>query len=329
MVWIPGGEFQMGSNDPAAKPDEQPPHRVRVDGFWMDRTEVTNAAFRTFVEATGYVTIAEKAPKLEEIMAQLPPGTTPPKPEDLVPGSLVFTPTPGPVPLDDFSRWWRWQPGANWKHPEGPSSSIEGKDDHPVVQVAWEDAMAYARWAGKRLPTEAEWERAARGGLEGQTYVWGNQSVDNPICRANIWQGSFPYQNLGVDRFMTSAPVRSFEANGYGLFDMSGNVWEIVADWYRPDTYAARAALRTVAVNPQGPEKSYDPREPYTPKRVVRGGSFLCNDLYCTGYRPSARMTIPPDTGLNHTGFRCVMTPDQWKARQSASGISPSSDAAR
>jgi formylglycine-generating enzyme required for sulfatase activity len=306
MVWIPGGEFRMGSDDAVSRPDERPSHRVRVDGFWMDETEVTNSEFERFVEATGYVTIAERIPKAEDLLAQLPPGTPPPRQEDLVAGSLVFTPSSGPIPLDNFNRWWRYQAGASWRHPKGPGSTIEGKGNHPVVHVAWDDAVAYARWADKRLPTEAEWEFAARGGLKGKPYVWGDLPIDDPVCRANIWQGGFPYQNLGTDHHLETAPVRSYPPNSFGLYDVAGNVWELCHDWYRPDTYSSRAASGAVAVNPSGPEKSHDPREPYTPKRVTRGGSFLCNDIYCTGYRPSARMTIPPDTGLSHTGFRCV-----------------------
>jgi formylglycine-generating enzyme required for sulfatase activity len=314
MVWIPPGEFTMGSDSPMSRSTERPAHRVYVDGFWMDRTEVTNAQFRRFVEATGYVTIAEQAPKAEDILAQLPPGTPPPEKESLVPGSLVFTPTSGPVPLDDLGQWWRYVRGASWKHPRGPESSIDGMDDHPVVQVAWADAVAYAKWAGKRLPTEAEWEKAARGGLERKEFVWGDDPPDDPVCRANLWQGGFPYQNLNTDRFTTTAPVASFPPNKFGLVDMSGNVWELCSDWYRVDTYETRARAQAVARNPTGPEKSHDPREIYTPKRVVRGGSFLCNDVYCTGYRPSARMPVPPDTGLSHTGFRCVMTAEMWRA---------------
>jgi formylglycine-generating enzyme required for sulfatase activity len=316
MVWIPGGEFTMGSDDPLSRANERPPHRVLVDRFWMDQTEVTNAQFRDFVGATRYVTMAEKAPTLEEIMKQVPPGTPPPPKESLVPGSMVFTPTRGPVSLEDHTQWWRLQPGADWRHPEGPDSSIKGKDDYPVVHIAWEDAVAYARWAGKRLPTEAEWEFAARGGLEGKPFAWGEEPISDKakVFRANVWQGTFPSENTAADGHAGAAPVKSFAANGYGLYDMAGNVWELCADWYRPDTYAQRAGSG-VASNPVGPATSHDPREPYTPKRVIRGGSFLCNDSYCSGYRPSARMSTPPDTGLNHLGFRCVMTPAMVRPR--------------
>ena len=234
----------MGTDSDLGWPDEKPAHRVRVDGFWMDEHEVTNAQFRAFVEATGYVTTAEKAPRLEEVMAQLPPGSPPPPKENLVPGSLVFTPPAGRVNLDDVSQWWAWTPGANWQHPEGPGSSIEGKDDHPVVHVSWDDAVAYARWASKRLPTEAEWEFAARGGLDGQPYVWGNERPSDTQIHANIWQGEFPRQNTVKDGFARTAPVQSFLPNGYGLYDMAGNVWEWCADWYQRDLYRQRRPRR-------------------------------------------------------------------------------------
>ena len=308
MVWVGGGEFTMGTDSDLGWPDEKPAHRVRVDGFWMDEHEVTNAQFRAFVEVTGYVTTAEKAPRLEEVMAQLPPGSPPPPKENLVPGSLVFTPPAGRVNPDDVSQWWAWTPGANWQHPEGPGSSIEGKDDHPVVHVSWDDAVAYARWASKRLPTEAEWEFAARGGLDGQPYVWGNERPSDTQVHANIWQGEFPHQNTVKDGFARTAPVQSFLPNGYGLYDMAGNVWEWCADWYQRDLYRQRAG-RGVVNNPAGPERSNDPARPFMPMRVQRGGSFLCNDSYCSRYRPSARHGCSLDTGMSHVGFRCVMTP--------------------
>jgi formylglycine-generating enzyme required for sulfatase activity len=306
MVWIPGGEFTMGSDDDRAWPDEKPAHRVRVDGYWMDQTEVTNARFRAFVAATGYVTTAEKAPSAEEILSQSPPGTPPPPQEKLVPGSLVFTPPAGRVNLDDFSQWWAWVPGASWLHPEGPDSTIDGREDHPVVQVSWDDANAYARWAGKRLPTEAEWEFAARGGLDGKPYVWGDAPPTDSPLRANIWQGEFPHRNTGADGFERTAPVKSFPPNGYGLYDMAGNVWEWCADWYDRDLFRRRAG-GTVVVNPNGPERSSDPTRPFMPQRVQRGGSFLCNDSYCSRYRPSARHGCSPDTGMSHVGFRCIV----------------------
>jgi formylglycine-generating enzyme required for sulfatase activity len=307
-VWVPRGEFTMGTDSDLGWPDEKPAHRVRVDGFWVDEHEVTNAQFRAFVEATGHVTTAEKPPSLEEVMSQSPPGTPPPPKEKLVPGSLVFTPPLGRVRLDDFSQWWAWTPGADWRHPEGPGSSIDGKDDHPVVHVSWDDAAAYARWAGKRLPTQAEWEFAARGGLDGKPYAWGDGAPTDAQPRANIWQGEFPHQNTSADGFIKTSPVKSFVPNGYGLYDVAGNVWEWCADWYRRDLYRERAG-RGVVVNPSGPERSEDPTRPYTPLRVQRGGSFLCNDDYCSRYRPSARHGCSPDTGMSHVGFRCAMSP--------------------
>lgn len=312
MVWIPGGEFSMGSTDPLARPDERPVHRVRVDGFWMDSTEVTNAQFREFIEATGYITVAERPIDWEQMKSQVPAGTPRPPDEELLPGSLVFTPPDHAVDLRGYSQWWTWTTGASWRCPEGPGSSIEGREDHPVVHVAFEDAAAYARWAGKRLPTEAEWEFAARGGFDGKVNVWG----DAPISpdRANTWQGRFPDHNAAEDGFVRTAPVRSFPPNGYGLFDMAGNVWEWCADLYRPDTYAIRAHNpdeRAIAINPTGPTDSFDPRNPSEPVlRVQRGGSFLCNDSYCASYRPSARMACSPDTGMSHVGFRCVRDAD-------------------
>jgi formylglycine-generating enzyme len=308
MVWIPGGEFTMGSERSDARADERPSHRVRVDGFWMDATEVTNADFRNFVEATGYITTAEKPPDVAEIMSQMPPGTAPPAKENLVPGSLVFTPTEHAVPLDDIRQWWKWTPGADWRHPEGPDSSIDGKDDHPVVQVSWDDARQYAAWAGKRLATEAEWEFAARGGMDAKAFVWGDEPLSDIKPQANVWQGTFPCENLATDAFARTAPVKSFPANGYGLFDMAGNVWEWCNDWYAVDAYARRAGDQVV-VNPRGPRQSFDPRRLEMQQRVQRGGSFLCHAAYCSSYRPSARMGCAPDTGMSHVGFRCVMDP--------------------
>ncbi len=308
MVLIPAGEFTMGSTDPDARRDEQPLHRVRVDAFYMDTTEVTNAQFRKFVDATGYETTAERKPKLEEIMAQLPPSTPPPPEDTLVAGSLVFKIPDEPTPHFNPGAWWHWTPGANWRHPEGPGSTIEGRDAYPVVQVSWDDAQAYAQWAGKRLPTEAEWEYASRGGLEGKHYTWGDDPVDSNAARANIWHGEFPNENTELDGFLYTAPVKTFPTNGYGLYDMAGNVWEWCADWYRPDAYAQQAKEKLTA-NPTGPKDSYDPDEPTVPKRVQRGGSFLCHHSYCASYRPAARMKCSPDTGLMHSGFRCAKTP--------------------
>ena len=304
MVWIPGGAFTMGATDREGRPDEYPAHTVRVRGFWADANEVTNAQFRKFVEATGYITTAETKPDWEELKKQVPPGT--PKPPDslLVASSLVFTPPNHPVPLDDVSQWWSWRKGADWKHPRGPGSSIAGKDNYPVVQVSWDDARAYAKWAGKRLPTEAEWEYAARGGLKDKPYPWGSEDITEGKPKANTWQGNFPNHNTQWDGYYGLAPVRSFTPNGYGLYDVAGNVWEWCSDWYDANYYAGLAGQ--TADNPTGPASSNDPMEPGTPKRVVRGGSFLCNASYCKGYRVTSRMKTSPDTGLEHTGFRCV-----------------------
>lgn len=310
MVWIPGGEFTMGSIDPLAGRNESPRHRVRLDGFWMDETEVTNRQFEEFVSATGYQTVAERDIDWEELKKQVPPGTAKPPEEMLKAGSLVFIPPTHPVDTRDNSQWWNWTTGANWRHPGGPQITIKGKGDFPVVHVCFEDIKAYCSWAKKRLPTEAEWELAARGGLEGKVNVWGDEPVSP--SRANIWQGDFPYSNTAEDGFVGLAPVKSFPANGYGLYDMAGNVWEWCSDYYRPDTYARRKLAngdRQVVVNPTGPSKSYDLRNPYnSDSRVQRGGSFLCHDSYSANYRPSSRRACPPDTGFQHLGFRCVMS---------------------
>lgn len=305
MVWIRGGEFLMGTDSELGWPEEKPAHPVRVDGFWIDETEVTNAQFRQFVEATGYVTTAERAPTLEGIMSQLPPGTPPPPPEMLVAGSLVFTPPDESVSLNDFSQWWRWTSGANWRHPEGPGSDLEGRDEHPVVHVSWYDAAAYAEWAGKRLPTEAEWEFAARGRLVGRDFCWGDMPPSDDRILANIWHGEFPANNTEIDGFSRTAPVKSFPPNGYGLYDMAGNVWEWCADWYDHDLHR-RLAAQGVVVNPTGPEQTHDPRQPFATLRVQKGGSFLCHESYCLRFRPSARHGGAPDTGMSHVGFRCA-----------------------
>ncbi len=307
MVWVPGGEFSMGSDDPTdmicggrdSMPDARPIHRVRVDGFWMDATEVTNGQFERFVKATGYVTVAERKPKAEDF-----PGVAP---ELLQPGSAVFTPTGTPVPLDDYLAWWRYVRGADWRHPAGPGSNLAGRAEYPVAHVAYEDAAAYAKWAGKRLPTEAEWEFAARGGLSGQPYTWGSELKPGNKWMANIYEGRFPAQDTGEDGFAGLAPVAQFPKNGYGLYDMAGNVWEWCADWYRPDYYTELAKAGGVARNPQGPVDSFDPAEPGVPKRVQRGGSFLCTEQYCTRYMVGTRGKAEPSTGSNHVGFRCVL----------------------
>ncbi len=305
MVWIPGGEFTMGTNDTTVGPEERPAHRVRVHGYWMDTTEVTNAQFEAFVNATGYVTDAEKTPLLEEIMANSPPGTPPPDPALMVPGSLAFTPPDHAVDLYDWTQWWAWKPGADRRHPEGPGSDISERMSHPVVHVSWRDAMAYCQWAGKRLPTEAEWERAARGGVEDQRFVWGNDPPTDSFIVCNSWQGDFPQRNTASDGYPRTAPAGSFPPNGFGLYDMAGNVWEWCSDWIDVNAYG-RCEPGSVQKDPQGPTESYDPRHPYEMRRAQRGGSFLCHDSYCERYRPSARQGSTEDSGMSHVGFRCV-----------------------
>jgi formylglycine-generating enzyme len=295
MVWVPGGQFHMGD---ATMKDAQPWHLVYVDGFWMDQTEVTNAQFARFVEDTKYQTVAEQTPKLEDFPEEIRKDI---KKELLVPGSIVFKYTEKDVPLDQYDAWQHWVPGACWNHPEGPDSTIKGRENHPVVHVCWEDAAAYAKWAGKRLPTEAEWEFAARGGLDRKPYCWGDEKFDEKKPQANIWQGRFPVKNTAADGFERTAPVKSFAPNGFGLYDMAGNVWEWCADWYRPDYYKESPRR-----NPQGPKDSYDPAEPGLAKRVQRGGSFLCSDQFCTRYLPGARGKGEVKSAASHIGFRCV-----------------------
>lgn len=303
MVQIEGGAFEMGDDQDQARADEVPIHLVKVKSFWMDVNEVTNADFKEFVEATGYKTIAEQEIDIDEMMKQLPAGTPPPDPELLKPFSLVFKEQPPGRQSYYPSEWWTMIAGANWQQPLGPGSSIKGKEDHPVVHIAWYDAMAYCRWAGKRLPTEAEWEYAARGGNKKVKYPWGNDSISSD--KANFWQGDFPIANQVEDKYLRTAPVRKFKPNPLGLYDMAGNVWEWTADWYHFQHYYQQSQ-ETMAVDPQGPSKSFDPDEPTVPKKVIRGGSFLCNDSYCSGFRVAARMKSSPDTGMEHTGFRCV-----------------------
>ncbi|MCE9563027.1 MAG: formylglycine-generating enzyme family protein [Planctomycetes bacterium] len=308
MVWIPRGKFKMGTEDTNRRFfDAHPEHEVEIDGFWMDETEVTNAKFAEFVAATGYVTVAEQKPTLEQIMPNLLPGVEPPPPEKLVPASLVFnTPDPSHSEANDANGW-DWVPGACWRHPEGPGSDIKDRMDHPVVHVCWKDADAYCKWAGKRLPTEAEWERAARGGLTGKTYVWGDEAPDEGgKWRCNIWQGTFPVKNTQIDGYLRTAPVKSYPPNAYGLYEVAGNVWEWCADWYGPDYYASSPVK-----NPTGPTSSFDPHahqneNPYAPKRVQRGGSFLCSDGFCARYKPYGRGRGDVDTGQSHVGFRCA-----------------------
>lgn len=297
MVWIPAGEFSMGTEE-AGFPDTRPIHRVAVSGIWMDKTEVTNAQFEAFVKATGYVTIAERKPNPADF-----PGVPP---EKLVAGSIVFTPPSKAVPLNNYMQWWAYVADANWRHPEGPQSDLKGRENHPVVHVAYDDAAAYSKWAGKRLPTEAEFEWAARGGLDRMKFVWGDEFKPDGKFRANSFQGNFPNNNTGEDGYLASAPVGSFEPNAFGLVDMAGNVWEWCSDWYRPDYYQTLAAQNPLARDPAGPADSSDPVEPGVPKRVTKGGSFLCTDQYCARYMPGGRGKEAPDTGTNHLGFRLV-----------------------
>ena len=309
MVWIPGGEFSMGAADPQgadanevgmhATTDSRPIHRVYVDGFWMDATEVTNEQFAAFVTATGYLTVAERIPRAEDF-----PGAPP---ENLVAGSVVFSNPGHPVPLNDHFQWWTYVKGANWRHPLGAESSIVGKERFPVVHVAYEDALAYVKWAGKRLPTEAEWEFAARGGLSGRLYPWGDQFQQGSRFMANSHQGHFPDHDSAEDAFAGIGRSR-VPANGYGLYDVAGNVWEWASDWYRADYYAELVRTGGVARNPQGPASSLDPDEPREPKRVMRGGSFLCTEQYCSRYMVGTRGKGEVSTGTNHLGFRAVMT---------------------
>ena len=310
MVLIPGGEFTMGATekadlalcgaggDPVA--DARPAHRVRVRAFWMDRDAVTNAQFAAFVAATHYATVAERPLRPEDF-----PGAPA---EALVPGGVVFTPASTPGAPTDWRGWWRYQPGADWRHPTGPESSIAGRDEYPVVQVAYADAQAFAKWSGKRLPTEAEWERAARGGAEGRRFAWGDELRPGGRWMANIYEGTFPARDTGEDGYAGLAPVGRFPANPYGLRDMAGNVWQWCSDWYRPDTYARQAADASGGVvdNPTGPADSFDPAEPGVPKRVQRGGSYLCSDQYCERYLVGSRGEGDPDTASCHVGFRCV-----------------------
>jgi sulfatase modifying factor 1 len=303
MVLIHGGKFLMGSDK--FYPEEKPVHEVTVDAFYIDKCEVTNAEYKKFIDDTGYVTVAERP---------LDPADYPgANPEMLVPGALVFKKASAPVSLNSYFNWWEWVPGTNWKHPKGPASSLNGLDDHPVVHIAYEDAEAYANWAGKDLPTEAEWEFAARGGLDGMDFTWGNDDTQLTKPMANTWQGEFPHQNLLTDKYEGTSPVGLFEPNGYGLYDMAGNVWEWTSDWYVAHLDESAEKVKTCctsSVNPRvvSPEMSYDPAQPQVkiPRKVVKGGSHLCAPNYCLRYRPAARQPQMIDTGMTHLGFRCV-----------------------
>lgn len=299
MVWVPGGTFLMGSDH--HYPEEAPAHQVTVEGFWIDQYTVTNTQFQRFVQATGYITSAERVPNAAEY-----PGA---KPELLMAASVVFQKPRQRVDLRNHYNWWTYIPGANWRHPEGPASSLKGRANHPVVHVAFEDVEAYAKWAGKELPTEAEWEFAARGGLDGAEFAWGHELTPEGKFMANTWQGEFPWQNLLADGFEGIAPVGSFPPNGYGLYDMAGNVWEWTTDWYQEHGQLPHSCCANL--NPQGGdrEQSYDPCVPEIkiPRKVMKGGSFLCAPNYCRRYRPAARMPQPVDTSTCHLGFRCIV----------------------
>jgi formylglycine-generating enzyme required for sulfatase activity len=306
MVVIEQGIFSMGASDQnGALNREYPIHKVKVNSFLMDIHEVTNAQFKTFIDESGYITTAEKKIDWEVLKKQLPKNT--PKPDDklLEPGSLVFSMPNEVSSLIDFSQWWKWTKGASWKHPNGPNSSIIGLENHPVVHISYQDAVEYAKWYGKRLPTEAEWEWAARGGLKNKIYPWGNENVNKGEAKCNFWSGNFPLENNKKDGYLLTAPVMNYPANKYGLYDMAGNVWEICSDWYDANYYSS-LMKNTLTTDPKGPKTWKYPREPNDPKKVVRGGSFLCNDSYCSSYRASARMPYSKDTGMSHTGFRCV-----------------------
>jgi formylglycine-generating enzyme len=298
MVYIKGGTFEMGGDNDQASDDEFPKHKVNLKGFWIDVSEVTNAQFAEFVLATNYNTTAEKNIDWNEIQKQLPPNTPKPTDEDLQPASLVFN-----LVYNDSDYWWKMEKNVNWKHPSGPNSDIIGKENFPVVHISWYDAQAYCKWAKKRLPTEAEWEFAARGGLKNKIYSWGNESVDIGTTKCNNWQGEFPKTNLILDKYLKSSPVKSFLPNDYGLYDMAGNVWEWCSDWYDTNYYSK---ISNGIKNPKGPEKSFDPEDIYAQKRTLRGGSFLCCEGYCSGYRNARRMKETPDTSMEHIGFRCV-----------------------
>jgi sulfatase modifying factor 1 len=305
MVRIPGGEFMMGAIGNLTLPREYPRHPVKVSDFYMDVHEVTNKEFRAFVEATGYVTVAERPIDWEELKKQVPPGTPKPPEESLRPGSLVFKAQPNVTDLSNYFQWWEWTNYADWKHPSGPNSSIAGKDNHPVVHIAFEDAKAYAKWAGKRLPTEAEWEYAATGGAKDVIYPWGNKDVNEAPYECNFYQGRFPSTNTAADGYETTAPVGSFRPNGFGLYDMGGNVWEITADWF-DENYYRSLPQNSIVNNPKGSSKSSYGGNPYATHTVIKGGSFLCNDSYCASYRVSAKMPLEMDSAMNHVGFRCV-----------------------
>jgi formylglycine-generating enzyme required for sulfatase activity len=306
MVWIPGGSFMQGASDidEMAMYHEKPAHKVAVDGFFMDETEVTNAQFSKFINETNYITIAEREIDWDEMKKQLPAGT--PKPHDSImqPGSLVFE-TIITKNLQDFSQWWKWTIGANWRKPKGPGSSIKGKENEPVVHIAYEDALAYCKWIGHRLPTEAEWEYAASGGNSSNINFWGNDFQLLPKM-ANTWTGTFPSENDKIDGFENRAPVKSYQPNTYGLYDIAGNVWEWTSDWYNSSYYNEQAVKKEIQINPLGADKAFNSSNPYAQEKIIKGGSFLCNETYCASYRISSRMATSLDSSMEHLGFRTV-----------------------
>nr|WP_321221559.1 formylglycine-generating enzyme family protein [uncultured Psychroserpens sp.] len=314
MVWVEGKTFTQGAKagDKFAMMREKPAHKVTVDGFFIDITEVTNKQFKAFVDATKYITLAERPIDWEVMKLELPENT--PKPHDsiLQPGSLIFNKNVNAVvSMANYTQWWTWRIGANWKHPEGPNSSIEGKEDYPVVHIALEDAQAYCKWANRRLPTEAEWESAAQGFYKDNIYSWGNNN-DGLVKNANTWQGTFPVKNESIDGFKLIAPVKSYNPNSIGLYDMIGNVWELTSDLFNINYYNdidTSAAL----INPKGASKSYSPNNPYQREYIIKGGSFLCHASYCASFRISGRMGVTADSGTDHTGFRTVATPNMLK----------------
>ncbi|GAA4895930.1 formylglycine-generating enzyme family protein [Flaviramulus aquimarinus] len=312
MVWVPAGSFLQGAvpQDNMAMNHEKPQHSVSVDGFFMDITEITNVEFSKFVEETNYITVAERAIDWEDIKKQLPEGSAKPHDSIMQPGSLLFKKTKSSVPnLYDFSQWWQWSIGVNWRHPSGTESTLEGKAYYPVVHICYEDAQAYCKWAGKRLPTEAEWEYAARGKKTSTIYFWGDDR-SKLSKMVNSWEGEFPVNNTLEDGFERTAPVKTYPPNDFGLYDMAGNVWEFTSDWYNVNYYQKLAANKTLVINPQGADKAYNPNQPYLQEKVIKGGSFLCSDSYCASYRISSRMGTSLDSSAEHVGFRTVVTLD-------------------